>query len=846
MKTIKNTIIKIIILILVFGGVIAGYFILNHKEPVSPSESLDTATLPIITMHYDSLEFNALHGYTSQMEARYMRDVITPLDSSRQLPITIYRYDNNIAGISYEVRSLDTSRLIESVDLDHWEADDYSSSAVLDISPIPDKNTEYLLIIRLTTEKHGSIYYYTRIMEQTECEIIPQLNYVKDFSKSTLDSSSFESYIGNLEISPSRDNTNLADVDLTSSFNNLTWGNLTVERVSDPVVSITEITGDTSCFLLKYKVRAKNSYDTYQYYNVTEFFRVKIGINTTYMYVYDRTVEQLFDPTTQNISSTRINLGLDSDLDIKYKSNSTGSFVSFIKNGSLWTMDMKENRIISLFSFEDMEDGDLRMEYDQFDIDIISTDDDGNTLFLLYGYMEKGAHEGQVGVALYKYIYKDNAVKELVFIPSTKPYSILKDSVGKFAYITDNDILYFMIGDSIYTVTMDSNEYMQLATNLRPENYAINNDNNILAWHENTSIYNADTIRVIDVEGHKDYVISAGEGEYVKVLGFIENDLIYGVAKAADITTDSSGNTIFPMYKINICLYDSNGNKEAQASTSTDNTTASDTKLETYQKDGVYVDSVSVSNNILSLSRLTRGEDGSFVPIEDDKLVNRTAENKALITLDTIATDLKKKELILNFAYTVTSSNELTLVSTKSFSFTDANKLQLDNGTVTDDNYLVYAYGVLYDKFSDLKSAIECANTNYGMVIEPSGNIAWAKITKPDLAKLTDTATLVNKKYESLEAILADTNNYDIYNLTGTAMSNVLYYGAVDIPVITYIDGLGYVIISAYSSYLGVVDTFAFTSLSTGEITKMSYSDGVARVQSAGNIFIVLKPVNAN
>ena len=846
MKTIKNTIIKIIILILVFGGVIAGYFILNHKEPVSPSESLDTATLPIITMHYDSLEFNALHGYTSQMEARYMRDVITPLDSSRQLPITIYRYDNNIAGISYEVRSLDTSRLIESVDLDHWEADDYSSSAVLDISPIPDKNTEYLLIIRLTTEKHGSIYYYTRIMEQTECEIIPQLNYVKDFSKSTLDSSSFESYIVNLEISPSRDNTNLADVDLTSSFNNLTWGNLTVERVSDPVVSITEITGDTSCFLLKYKVRAKNSYDTYQYYNVTEFFRVKIGINTTYMYVYDRTVEQLFDPTTQNISSTRINLGLDSDLDIKYKSNSTGSFVSFIKNGSLWTMDMKENRIISLFSFEDMEDGDLRMEYDQFDIDIISTDDDGNTLFLLYGYMEKGAHEGQVGVTLYKYIYKDNAVKELVFIPSTKPYSILKDSVGKFAYITDNDILYFMIGDSIYTVTMDSNEYMQLATNLRPENYAINNDNNILAWHENTSIYNADTIRVIDVEGHKDYVISAGEGEYVKVLGFIENDLIYGVAKAADITTDSSGNTIFPMYKINICLYDSNGNKEAQASTSTDNTTASDTKLETYQKDGVYVDSVSVSNNILSLSRLTRGEDGSFVPIEDDKLVNRTAENKALITLDTIATDLKKKELILNFAYTVTSSNELTLVSTKSFSFTDANKLQLDNDTVTDDNYLVYAYGVLYDKFSDLKSAIECANTNYGMVIEPSGNIAWAKITKPDLAKLTDTATLVNKKYESLEAILADTNNYDIYNLTGTAMSNVLYYGAVDIPVITYIDGLGYVIISAYSSYLGVVDTFAFTSLSTGEITKMSYSDGVARVQSAGNIFIVLKPVNAN
>lgn len=847
MKDIKYTIIKVIVLFLVFCGVIAGYFILNHEDPVSPAENLDVATLPIITMNYDSLEFNALHGYTTQMEAQYMRDVITPLDSTRQLPITIYRYDNNIAGIAYEVRSLDTKRLIESVELDHWEADDSASHAVLDISPIPDKDTEYLLIIKLTTEKHGSIYYYTRIMEQTNCEIIPQLNYVEGFSKSTLDAESFKAYIGNLEIDPSRDNSNLADVDLTSSFNNLTWGNLSVERVSEPVVSITEITGDTSCFLLKYKVRAKNDYDTYQYYNVTEFFRVKIGINTTYMYVYDRTVEQIFDPTTQNISPTRINLGLDSDLDIKYKSNSTGSFVSFIKDGSLWTMDMKKNQIISIFSFEDMEDGDLRMEYDQFDIDIISTDDDGNTLFLVYGYMEKGAHEGQVGVALYKYTYKDNTVDEFVFVPSSKPYSILKDSVGKFAYITDKDLLYFMIGDSIYTVTMDSNEYMQLATNLQSGNYIINNDNNILAWHENTSIYNADTIRVIDVEGHRDYVISAGEGEYVKVLGFIENDLIYGVAKASDVTTDDKGNTIFPMYKINIQLYDSTTDDSTSNTTVSGDITSNYTPdIETYQKDGIYINNVSISGNIISMSRLAKNEDGSFVSIEDDKLVNRAAENKTLITIDTIATDLKKKELVLYFAYTVTAPDELKSVSAESFNFTSANKLQLNNGTVADNDYMVYAYGALYDKFQDLKSAIECANENYGMVIEPSGNIAWAKIAKPDLAKLTDTASIVGRNYGSLDDILADTANYDIYNLTGTDLPNVLYFGAKDIPVITYTNDLGYVIISAYSSYLGVVDTFAFTSLSTGEITKMPYSEGVARIKEAGNIFIVLKPVGAD
>ncbi|MFQ9933076.1 MAG: hypothetical protein ACLRVQ_01420 [Lachnospiraceae bacterium] len=825
MKTIKGTILKIVVFLLIFISVAALYFTLNHKEPSLPEENLDTATLPVITMHYDGLEFNALHGYTSPMEAQYMRDVITPLSSDRQLSISIYRYDNNIVGISYEVRSLDTSRLIEDVSLEEWQVNDSDVTAVLDISTIPEKDEEYLLIIKLTTEKHGNIYYYSRIMEQSESEISAQLDFVNNFSLSTLDSAAFESYIGNLEISPSRDNTNLADVDIHSSFNNLTWGNLNVERVSQPVVSITEISGDTSCFQLKYKVRAKNDYDTYQYYNVTEFFRVRLGINTTYLYVYDRNVEQIFDPTEQNISKTRINLGLDSDLTVKYKTNSSGSFVSFVKDGSLWTMDMAENRIISIFSFEDMADGDVRMEYDQFDIEIISTDDNGDTLFLVYGYMEKGAHEGQVGVALYKYYYDNNSVTELVFVPSSKPYNILKDSVGKFAYLTEDNLLYFMIGDSIYTVTMDSNEYVQLVTDLRPGNYIINENNNILAWHENTTIYGADSIRVIDVDAKKDFTIKAGEGEYIKAIGFIENDLIYGTARISDVYTDASGNTIFPMYKIDVLLHTSDSNQEQTT--------------ETYAKDNVYISNITITDNILNLTRLSKDENGNFTAIDDDKFVNRRAEGSDIVELTTITTELKKKECVLYFAYTVTSSNKLSLVSTEAFSFISANKLDLNDGTDTGDIYYVYAYGTLAASFTDLKSAIEYADENFGMVIESSGNIMWAKITKPDLAKLSDTSELISKKYQSVEAILSD-EGYTSYNLTGTSFANILYYGSKDIPVITYMENMGYVILSAYSSYQGVVDTLAFTSLTTGEITKMSYSDGVASVQASGNIFVVM------
>ena len=84
-------------------------------------------------------------------------------------------------------------------------------------------------------------------------------------------------------------------------------------------------------------------------------------------------------------------------------------------------------------------------------------------------------------------------------------------------------------------------------------------------------------------------------------------------------------------------------------------------------------------------------------------------------------------------------------------------------------------------------------------------------------------------------------SDYEVYDLTGIETAHVLYYGAKNIPVITYIDELGYVIISAYSSYYGVVDTFAFTSLSTGEITKMSYEEGDAKIKAGGSVFLVME-----
>ena len=92
-----------------------------------------------------------------------MRDSITPLEEGRTLGVNIRRYENVIATMSYEIRSLDTERLIDKQNIEHFVSSGDNIYATIDVSSIVEKDTEYLLIIELVSEKHGNIYYYTRI-----------------------------------------------------------------------------------------------------------------------------------------------------------------------------------------------------------------------------------------------------------------------------------------------------------------------------------------------------------------------------------------------------------------------------------------------------------------------------------------------------------------------------------------------------------------------------------------------------------------------------------------------------------------------------------------------------------
>ena len=433
--------------------------------------------------------------------------------------------------------------------------------------------------------------------------------------------------------------------------------------------------------------------------------------------------------------------------------------------------------------------------------------------------MNKGGHEGKVGTALYKYSRTDDVVTELAFVPSTKPYYILKESMGKFAYIKDNSLLYMMLGDSIYTVTFDSNEYVQLVSGLKKGNYIISEDKNIIAWHENSSVNGAMSIRVINIKTGDDYIINAEPGEYIKVVGFIEHDLVYGTAKQRDVYVSETGESVFPMYKLNVVL-------------------ESKENIESYQKDNVYVSSVDIAGNMLKLHRLAKNEEGVFVEIEGDQFINKNVGSKPIIEIENIATELKKKELVLKFAYMVTADSRLEKVYPKEIKFIQGNSFEMVRDEEEDINLYVYADGNLVLVTEKVSEAINKAYDAQGVVINGNGDYVWARAGKVNAVGI-DMKYMVGMGFDSYmnTALKWEGTTLDVAK---AEYDTLFYYVTKRMPVFTVVDGHGLVCIDGYNGYSGIVQTVYMTDLATGEEFDMGYYELEKIYNANGRRYMVL------
>lgn len=817
-----------ILAVIIFGK------LTNHVNEDMTTEMAD-AKLPVISLYENNTEINELHGYTAQMNAAYMRDTITPIDESRKLPVAIQTYQTAVDAIAYEIRSLDAGRLIANAELTSYEESKGKITAELEIQNLLEEKEEYLLIIQLESGNE-TIYYYTRIVEAEDCYVDECVSFVRDFNNKTFNSETVGTLSAYME-KTTGDNTTLHYVDLTSSLNQVGWADFDGERLTAPVPSIKEITDTYNVIVLNYVVAGVGENGESEYYNVEEYYRVRYTSSRIYLLNFERTMNQIFRGENESVYEQYIQLGIRST-DVEYKTNEAESAVAFIQEGELWSYSILENTMAKVFSFRGYEGIDSRENFGEHDIKIVGVDEAGSIDYIVYGYMNRGIHEGQVGIAVYHYDSLSNTNEEAVFIPSVKSYEVMKSELGQLLYQNENRELFLMVDGTIYGIDLNTLKTRELVKGLSDDEFAVSASNRLVAWVEE----DGKVIRFMNLSDLSTVTITEGSDESVKPLGFMKENFVYGIAKISDIFLDAAGNVTFPMYQVKIVDVSSQEPEE----------------LKTYEKSGYYVSGVEIEDYTMYLNRI-QYNGTAYVDADQDLIMDKEGNNTQTIAVQTAADDIKETQVQITL--NGESSGKMPKLLTPKETILEENRTVSLKDESSTDRYYVYVKGNIIFTTDNVTEAVIMANERMGVVIGDDQKYVWKRSRKAAQTPFGDIAVgaedaaagsiaqCINAMLEkeginiNVGALIAGgetpkniLNNtmkdVNILDLTGCSVDETLYYVSSGSPVFAMTGSNDAVLIVGYDA--NNVFIFNPSAQSTSKITVTEADEMFA---NAGNVF---------
>lgn len=835
----KKTIIRIAVCVVVFlaSALIIGS-IMNQGHNNMTME-MAPATLPMITMESGGVACNELHGNTVEMDVAYQKDCITLLGEGRQANFTVDTFGREITEISTEVRSIDGSRLIENSEVTGWKANGKSFSVSLTLKDLIDTNTQYSLTLILELEGEQKVYYYTTILWNDDVHISEILEFATDFHGKLYDKEVAKELTKYLEPnSKLTDNGTFHKVNIHSSFQQITWGSL--EPVQEDAVSIrlTQISGNVASLLMDFVVSTGEGKNKI-YYNVEEYYRVRYTSERMYLLDYERTMTQIPD-TTRMYANDKILLGI-TDENVDMMESADGNTVVFSDMGQLLSYNAATNGLTVIFSFYDKDNADRRTLYDDHGIKILDVDEGGNVKFAVYGYMNRGRHEGETGIQIISYDNSLNTIEEEVYIPYSKSYAVLKDEMEQLLYRNRQQHVYFFLENGVYDVDLENRSAEQLVSIRQDDSLQVSENHEIIVWQEGDDINHSNQLNVRNLNTGEQTVIRAEDGEAIRPLGFMGEDIIYGVARESDIRTENSGQIFYPMYKV--CISNSSGDN-----------------LKEYGQDGIYIVDCAIEGNQITLSRIQRSENGSYQEILDDQIMNNVEEEPGQNKVVTADIDIYERYVQIQTKTTI-DTKTIKVLNPKEVVFEGGRELTLDAVSEVSRYYVYNAYGV-QGIYSAPGKAVKEAYDSSGVVANDRGITVWLKgnrvsrnqimaIKEESVTDQKNSLTVCldnilrhagitrNTEYDlaqgktAIQILEENMTGVQVLDLSGCSLDAVLYYVNQDIPVLAILEDGEAVLVTGFNEFNVVI-----MEPSTGKLYKKGMNDATAWFAENGNHFI--------
>ena len=809
----KNFFKRFLVLLVVFILGVAGTAFLMNNETTDDRSDMNDAVLPEVMVQFGDVLTNRMYGYRQPMEADFVRDSVTPLDTTKKLTLVVNPYDTKVRNLSYEIRTSDGSKVMENRTIKSLDtgSDGYLRTEI-EISSGLLMNQEYSLQITLSTN-HGDAYYYTRVVSRSATYTEQYAKFAGDFVQMSLDKTQADNLAAYLETSDSASSRNFAGLNINSPLADVSWGNLNPQLSKAGIPVIKDINETTASISIEYEISAQNENGNTEYYLVTDFYRMRYDETRIRLLDFKRSASEVFDPSLSVISNSGLLLGVRSK-DVDYLTNEDGSVTAFTQNGALWSYVPDTGKFVEIFTFRKNTESDFRDARVEHDIKLLSVENNGDVHFMVYGYMNRGAHEGYSGVGIYHYNNDQGAIEEQVFIPCTESFEFLQEDLGTLSYVNQSGQLFIMIAGNLYQINIDENTYEVLADHIDSDDFGVSATNAHAAWRSESGDY-AGQIEFIDFDTMERRRIAPEASQKLDLLGFMNEDLVYGVVLDGDTLPNATGYMIDGITTFRIEGFDGTVKKE-------------------YHQDGLYVAGVTVGTTLMEFTLVQKSGD-IYKGVKKDNIMNNSTAATDKTSVEQTSSTRQGVIVRLTFEDSPSSEEPLILYAKVRNAGEKVVDIQVDKSSV-EEVYYVYAGGGLDSVWTDPAKAVQRADKQTGVVLNRAQQYVWERgnmktqitLNTTDIPEIIRTASL---DVQNLQNGLGDSAK--VIDLTGCSLENVLYEVSAQRAVIARTGSDSSVVIVGYDQY----NTYLLDP-STGEVKPYGMNDSTALFKNAGNMFI--------
>ncbi len=833
---------KVVVLLVVFAAALFFFGSRLESDTYEEGTKIEQGeeSFPYLTLTTQNIAMNRLYGYTGPIANNIVRESITPLNEERKIQVQISDAPVRLIKLAFEVVDKENGEVYYSGTMNSLDKNTKSVELFLDYGF--KTSTEYILSMTATTERGRKIHYYTRLKYYAASSFLKEkLEFAMNFHKDTFSKEKAEELERYLEPDGTATNDSLALVTIKSNSDLITWGKISPKKISKIVPTVKEYNMETACFQLNYFVEAKTDSGK-ERYEINEFYRVRYASGNHYLLNFERTMEAIFDPSLTSVQKNQIKVGITNDTAMTLLKNEEKNRLFFSRGGNLYCYDMnkEKNEISKIYSAYSEKASYVYQTGEGQEIRLLKTDEEGNLYFAVYGYFPRGQYEGKVAIVLYKYSGKDDSLMELVYLPIDSTYQQLKEDFSEYGYVSQRNVYYFSVANVVYSYNMEARRLIKIAENVTDAGFKIMEESHCFAWSDSLDTGYGETITIFNLETEEKIVIpKAADGEYIRLLGVINADVIYGYVRQTDVTQTAAGQPIVPCYKIVIA-----------------NAAGEESKV--YARKNKYVTNVDVAGNVMTMSRVKKIGKKKYRKITEDSILNQTEQEVSAYSLKARVTSKTLTEWYIGFPMNYTIPDIPAYKVAEDQVITSGRSVHLDPVEVP--KYYVYALGRITGAYEDPAEAIRQADEQMGVVLSSSHMVVWErsgsflmnsiaglqmKASSDKVSNLAACATMVLKaNHISVNAEKLSAKKKSLYQMLGQYMEEPVALHGVTLEQMLYFVSNNRYVIGMTSDSTAVVisgyDTKTVTihNPATGEQQTISRSQAEELFKQGQNRYI--------